>query len=784
MSLDAYVAVLRAKPMRLAVYTIRTQLNRPPSILALLSLLAVGMPAFGQAKIVGRVEHVGFPGGGTHFFRPGMWCSAVVPLRNEGSVPLAGHLTIRQRDRDGDMTLSETVVTVMADGRDRQYRLDFVPDLPGPSGAFVIYLSDEQNRPVPIHEGASRRDALLTPPVTPLTQESVVVLDLSARPITGLDNLADRSRDKLRQPLLVSRLPPSLLPDRGHLLQAVRAIIWDNPDPTRLQPQQTQALVDYARGGGVLVLAAGRSAPALAKSSLGKVLPAKVSGTVPAQVLQETWSRLLRTTSEPVAPMYIPPITLAAARAAPYAVVVSSQDDLRTHVVTRGCWGSGTVVFVAAELKDLFQQGGDTSRFLSEVLGLLEEPDPKSKGAPIGQGYDLTQQLQGFIGFQSLGGAFLSLVVLFVAGYVLLATGGVWLWLRRRNALQQSWFLFAVIAVGCSILSVVFVQMVRGVGINLRQATIVDVWVPADGTPARQGQATVWFGLKTGTHTRLDLCLDSVQAENAKDPSRWYLIPLPPEPERLERGFVAPEVYSIRPAQAMIENTPIRATLKRFHGHWAGDLGGGLSASIRVDSSGSLLPGGWVRNDLGVDLHDCWLLSAETWRMGGAPRDTRIYVHQLSGVLKTGGGRFPIEVVRSVDPARWPTLQEMHRQWSAPFTFLGIQRSAQRAVQPQFRMDHLRTSLMLLTTLDEYLPNVDGRQISRVFERAGVQHLDRSRLLTQGTVMLIGFADTPGPVRLKMRTAGQEQSAWRPLEPEDSRTMFRFVLSTPAQSDV
>jgi hypothetical protein len=750
--------------------------SRVPAALAALFLLSLAPPsALAQARIVGRVEHVGFPAGSSHCYRPGTWCSAIVRLRNEGNAPVSGRLVLRQRDKDGDVTVAETVVALTPDGLERTYRIDFLAGQPSAAGVFSVILQDEQNRPVPIYEGSTRHEGLPAPIVTPVPDGTALLLDLSARPIPGLNKLADRSSTVLRDPLVVSGMPPACLPDRGYVLQGVQAILWDAPDLSRLQPQQTQALIDYVRAGGVLVIAAGRSAESIAKSPLGKILPATVSGTTTADVLQNTWTTILKTKGESNAPMYLPPITLARARKKPHCTVVSGQDDLKVDVVTRGVCGSGVVVFIAADLRDLFQQGGDAVRFFEEVIGLLDNPDPKFQGGSTSPSYDPYKPLQELIGFESLGGSFLVFVVLFVAAYILLSTLGVWAWLRRRAALQQSWVAFAGMAAACSVLSIGFVQVLRGVGTDLRQVCIVDVTLPVDGTPARTGQAYAWFGLKTGLHTRLDLRLESRPGDEV-DTSTAYLRPLAPDPQRQERSFVAPETYALRTGQAAILGVPIRATLKRMEGCWRGHLEGSFSASVQTDAQGVIQPGSWVRNDLGFDLHDCSLVCPTTWRMGGMQRATSIFVHQVAGTLRSGQGRIPIDTVQAANPSEWYKLSEIQERWAAPFMPFGGAGRGLRQEQPKFTLDQFQTSLMLLTTLGEYTHTADGRPVRPALERAFSRDIDRCHLLTKGTLILIGFADVPGPVRLAIRPAGDEAAVWRPIDPEMSRTMFRFIL--------
>jgi len=728
------------------------------------------------------VIHAGFPGGaGADYYRPGTWCPLVVSLQNAGTEHAPGRLILRQRDKDGDVMVAEALVTLTADGQARPYRLDFVANRPERAGAFeVSLLHAETGQPIPVHDEQGQPHASLPAPrAAALSEKTTLVLDISARPISKLDVLADNSAELLKQEMVVARFRLADLPDRWYSLQAVQAIIWNAPDASRLEPQQMRALMDYVRAGGILVLAAGRTAGGLAASPLGQILPATVNGTASADVLGRVWKDLLRTRSwgDRPPPQYVPSITVARARAKPTATVVCPEDGLGIHAVTRQRWGSGVVVFVAAELRDLFQVHAESPRFFKEVLGLLGKPPKVDTSQSWPQQQDLYDYMHGIIGFEAVTGLLLVFVVLFVAGYILLATLATWGWLRRRNALQHCWLAFAVVASVSSVLSIGAAQGLLGVGTDLRQMCVVDVSVPSDSAGPLQAQAVAYFGLRTSTHTRLDVRLASDRAEGGFEMHRSYLHPLPTSRARTARGYVAPESYHLRADQAMMEAVPIRATLKRLQGYWFGQLEGSFSAMIEVDTSFPIDVRGWVRNDLGVDLHDCWLIVARTDRMGGETTDRQLFVHQIARTLKSGGGRYSIETQTdpSVTQTDWVGLQDWQKRWAGRF-MLGGGRRRRGQQEPKFEMDKFPTTLMLLTTMDEYDETAAAQNLRLELNRSHGLHLDRCHLLTKDTAMMVGFADTPGPVRLEVRPGGQATARWRPIEPEFGHTMFRILI--------
>ncbi len=741
-------------------------------------LMGSGSTAAGEVKVVGRVRHAGFPCGGRDCYRPGRWCPLVAELQNAGTEHVKGRLVLHQRDKDGDVVITETHLSLTAGGQPRTYRLDFIANQPGRMGTFAVRLLGEGDVPVPIYDpDGYRYDALPAPRVTPLDEEDTLVLDLSSRPISSLDALAADSGELLKRRMVVARFRPEDLPDRWYALQSLQAIIWDKPEVTRLDGQQMQALMDYVRAGGILTLCAGRTADEVGKSALGRILPATVRGTASVDVLQSIWDQLL----EPPGwagspPVYGPPITVARAKAKPSATAFYREDAHQIDMVSRGRRGSGLVVFVAAELRDLYQQGGEKRRLFKELLGLLDAPPEQKDARTWRQESDLYDYMHGVIGFESVAGTFMVLVILFAAGYILVATVATWAWLRYRSGLQHCWTLFCLVALAGSVLTIAAVQVVRGVGTDVRQMSVVDAVLPADGRGPIEAQAISYFGLKTGTHTGLDVGLASTGNEDVTLPHRSYLCPLPTNQPGLTPGYVAPERYRLRTGQATMEGVPVRATLKRFQGHWFGELDGRFTAMIEATSRGKLSKYSWIRNDLGVDLHDCWLILSSTPRIGGLSREQQINVYQIVRTLRSGEGPMQIGGLQPENRAAWPRLEDLHKRWAGKFVRLRRPTWGGVREKPKFEMDKFPTALMLLTTMNEFDAYVSNERMEWDLRRSHGRQLDRCHLLTCDTALVVGFADAAGPVRLEVRPAGQPNARWQSIDPERGYVMYRFIV--------
>ncbi len=748
-------------------------------IVALLAIAVAGAAARAEVKIVGEVVHTGFPCGSQDLFRPGAWCPALVELQNLGDEHLSGKLVLQQRDKDGDVMITESVVGLVAGGPARPFRIDFIAEEPGSTGSFLLTLYDENGRHVPVQDKKGNvHQALPAPPVRSLPSDFMLVLDLSSRPLTWLDVLADQ-HDAMRYPIAVTRLKPERLPDRWYCLRSVQAIVWDRPDPDRLSPDQIEALLGFVKAGGVLALSAGRTAQTLADSALGEILPVAVSGTDETDVLQKVWDDLLgsRQTGELV-PLYERAATVARATARPDAQVLCREDRLQTDVVVRRRYGTGVVTFLGVELHDLLRPAEDhldvALRLFPELLGLGISARTQD-ARPPSMKLDLVDEVHAAIGFLGLGGAFLIFVMFFVGGYILIASFATWGWLRHQNSVQHAWTVFAVVAAVFSVLSVGAVQAVRGVGTDLRQLSIVDASLPTQPGAPIDAHADVFFGVKTSTHTYLDMRIaDAEEAQLAGH--RCSLKPLPAVRAEVSQTYVAPESYTVRASQATLEGVPIRATLKRLQGHWFGRLEGAFSALLEADRWGRFSKRCFVRNDLGFALKDCYLLLPKTPRMGGVIRGTQINLFEVAATMRDGEQINLLEpgmAIQTSSTVNWPKLSDEQSRWVRYFASIGG--AKRREANPPFSFSRFAAAIALLTTLDEYDVYDNASWSKPIILRTHLMHLDLSHLLTQGTALFVAEADVPGPARLALRSAGGP--TWRTVdEPDRAKTVFRFAI--------
>lgn len=813
----------------------------------LMLALMSGWTTAADAAVVGDIVSVGFRAGidgagGGAVVRVGNWAPVVVQLSLENQGSFQGYLRVQQVDSDGDYCFDEWPCALQAESGAQRFHL-YIPVAAGPCGIKVTVLNSERDVIEVISGGRPVRQ--LTPPVPlqtiPARDDLILVVAPLGRMMGSVNALTHSDvAARRRSPINVAHIAPSALPPRWIGLEMVDYIVWDEADATRLSltAEQLEALIEWVRQGGHLLLASAKSASSLAESDLlGPLLPVDIGDVVSVNHLPELRRGLLRPVGDPTLPVgykeAIPVVqctlrkdravwSMLSERLEPDAGEVDEEDEGHlagtawSELISARRVGRGQIIFVAAALSDLLRlDNASPAEFYTKVLALREEP----------LGYeDVSRQtalfppVQETVGFSEFGSAFMVLAFLFALVYLGLSTFGVWGFLRSRGWMQHNWLAFAAFAVAASFVSVVAVQFIRGVGQKLHQLAIVDM-----EAGAAEAEVTCYFGLKTGTHSLVDVWLPSdYPAQTEPTESPCFLRPISEYHDQFgttESRYTDPAKYQLRPATAAVLDVPIRATVKRFEGRWRGLYKGGLGglqANLRIQRDQKFVqqtrtgeektveadvvsPGSTITSNLGVELDPCYLIHSSTSAVQlpefieGAPRGSsselvRTYVHRIRGGIADGE---TIKVADRiyVDDAGVPvsvwewskdaTLHARHTQWSkrlGPQIGLGQPRGG-RNEEPI--RERYQSALLLLTTLREFDPTVlqGPFSVGTDLLEDRCRHLDFSDVLTEHTALLIGFAEDPGPVTLCTRTGGGK---YRPVTPSRAWTMYRIVIPVGA----
>ncbi len=785
--------------------------------------LMIWTAVFGAAParaIDGRIVQAGFPTSATldaiedetagkSKYREGTWLPILVELFTEESGPIfTGSLRIAQRDRDGDLAMTEQHVSFRGQ---RRFWLFPVAAPQRGDEPFAVQVLDADGNAVRLrHARTGAAIEKLVPPEPPLKldTESLLVLDISERPLLLLYRIPSRGgpgsasgERKFNRSPAIARWSAKDLPPHWCGLSMADVIVWDSPDPDVMaDPHQMPALTEWVYRGGVLIVGVGSTWEKVRKSALEPLLPGPLNGARDVKSLPEMAEFLGRsaedTSGSLAKPLTICPLNRAELRPGTRVLYPTARTAGRVMVCTRTV-GRGQVVYVGARLRDLYEQGRDMDELAVRLLGLRPEPerDEGQQVRGVWGDYELFRHLAAAVGFETSASLFFLFAFVFVVGYILVSSLGTWQWLKARGSLKHSWSAFAVAAVLASALSLGAVRAIRGIGRDVEELSVVDMHaVEHQGQTQPDAQAISLFGLKTGSHERLDVLLpqDWTSIDEAADTPCWLRV-LPPEPGLATDFFVAPDQYRIIPTRARLENVPFRATLKLFEGSWRGQIRGRIVASLpcvkRASGYYELTADAWIRNELGVDLVDCLLLHAESdpdaknpprWadqikaiRLSGAPRRGFADQSTLTGLDVQAYGTDPdLRARRSFSP-RLSTLQ---REWAVRFGIQSERSFREEEKRIKVTTDLSEAALLLATTFEEFRPAADaGGWRTRGLARTYLTGMDVSRLLTREAALFIGFSETPGPARLCCRPSGTNRR-YRSLTPGRALTMYRVLI--------
>lgn len=750
--------------------------------------------------------------------RSGAWVPITVGVSIYNQPAFDGILRVGQFDSDGDLCYDTVEIHLQAEGTNRVVRHLYVPVNPRRSNlTFTLEVLNDAGEIVEvIHDGEPKSQVRASESFNVLEDDRLLILEVSPGTLSRISAL--ESANYTRSPA-VAHLAPRQLPEHWIGLEMADCIIWDDAEvEENLTARQLAALLDWTQQGGTLLIASAQHAPTLAQTkALNDVLPADLGEVIQTTQLGALRYRLLFPAQEQA--RYSPDAAKGLRCARPVSAVrcvgrkgcevLLREPGIDSDLITRRSLGAGEIIFCGLTLKDMFQEEGSGSpaTFLERVFRLQPVPaNPDSAAVP--SDISLFTRVANVIGFTPNVGIYLLVALLFSLGYVGIATLGVWGFLSARGWRQHNWSIFAVVALGASVLSVLAVSAVQGVGSKVHQLSIIDA-----EAGSRVAQGTALFGLKTSSDTRVDVWLPrdrlSVAGSEPGD-TRCFLRPIS-EGGALSEGtgsYADPTEYHLVPTSAVVEDVRVRATLKRLEGRWEGLLDGTVTGRLttRRLTTGSYYDWGftddsYIANDLGVELQHCYLIHtlydaftpAEgpegrtrpdrsdeiyVFELGTLPGDgTEVYVSPLCYALEGKEREVSETLTRQV-------LDKRHDEWSGPLTSLWRRAGAGLDSSTGVGLTRDRSALMLLTTLGEW--DHEAHKETGPFAgyycwtRDRLRQLDLRKHMRQGTALLIGFADDPGPVRLATRRG---ERPFQVVEPQrrQSWTMYRFRIPVDAR---
>ena len=338
--------------------------------LALLALAATVQAA--PPRIEVENLRIGF--GTSNSFKVGTWTPVWVQLR-AGDERFSGFMDVLVADDDGTPTSFRLPVDV--DARSSQQYTAYVrpgsrdPDL-------TIRLLDSRGRRV---ASASQESVMPQPPTVLMPQEMLILTMGQPKGVEMLPELPGFQRGGQSAPnaggrkvggeIVLARLDSQVgrLPGRWYGFDAARAIVLDTGDRevmASLDGMRGQALVEWVKRGGHLVIAIGANWQAVKDSVLAPILPGVPNGRVKVASLEA-----LDTFANSTKPI-TPPGTAE--------VLVTKLDEVDGTVlsvmsslplVVRGAHGFGRVTLIAMDVdQKLFSDWPDRGLFWGRAIDL------------------------------------------------------------------------------------------------------------------------------------------------------------------------------------------------------------------------------------------------------------------------------------------------------------------------------------------------------------------------------------------------------------------------------
>jgi hypothetical protein len=436
---------------------------------AVACLLAASATA--RAKIEVSIEDWGLGG----VVKSGAWSVLYVELKSTGE-DFAGALEVEVDAGERMQPFFRKPVALVRDTSARHWIYFRVPASTYLRGQrFFWRLLDRRGRAVVASEWQSPRTGASV--VVPAQELLVGVFRAPGIAAAGVNALV---HPQARIPTRVVMITPAWAPDRVIGYDGLDALVWVNPDAAALPtPAQVDALSNYVRQGGHLLVAAGPGWQALGQSFLADLLPAALGGS-------DTLPDLPAIESFGLPPNSVKNVILARLEGVHGEVLLERSGR---PVVVRGRAGLGRVTLVGfdptARLAAPPHEAGEESlaptpaadtapfwrRFWAAMLD-LDVPQPtQDPGSLTLVSEALVRPLDDFPGFKPVN--FL-LVAFFLVLYVVLIGPVDYFVLKHLKKLHWTWVTFPSVAIGSSLLAFLLLSTGRVTGLLTNSIAIVD----------------------------------------------------------------------------------------------------------------------------------------------------------------------------------------------------------------------------------------------------------------------------------------------------------------------
>ncbi len=245
---------------------------------------------------------------------------------------------------------------------------------------------------------------------------------------------------------------------------------------------RSQALVEWVKRGGHLVIAVGANWQAVKDSALAPLLPGIPNGRVKLASLEAL--DIFVNSTKPITPPGTP------------EVMVTKLDNLRVPplsamsnvpLIVRDAYGFGRVTMITMDVNQkLFSDWADRGQFWTRVIDLRHQRDPGATGPQFVGGAgrfnrygvsDLATQLRALLeDFPGVKLIPFGWVAFFIFLYILLIGPGDYFFLKKvLKRMELTWITFPTIVVVVSLVAYYAAYLLKGNDLLVNQVDLVDV---------------------------------------------------------------------------------------------------------------------------------------------------------------------------------------------------------------------------------------------------------------------------------------------------------------------
>ncbi len=428
-------------------------------------------------------------------FKVGTWTPVWVQLHG-GDDRFSGILELLVADDDGTPTSYRMPVDV---GPKQTQPLTAYVRPGARDPALTIRLWDRDGRRV----ASVSQDILMPQPPIPLMPDETLILTMGQP--QGVDTIPDLpgfqrggqpspSGRKTGDEILTARIDAQAgrLPGRWYGFDAARAVVLDTDDGAALAALdglRGQALVEWVRRGGHLVVSVGTNWQAVRDSILAPILPGLPSGQ--ERVTSLAALEAFAGASKPITPPGTPAVMVTKLEGiAQRGGVVLTGVTSNLPLIVRGPYGFGRVTLIALDVdQKLFSQWPDRGLFWVRAIDLRRQrADQAAAGLQLGGGTrfaragisDLASQLR--VALEQFPGVKLipfGWVAFFIFLYILLIGPGDYFFLKKvLKRMELTWITFPTIVVAVSLAAYYAAYLLKGNDLLVNKVDVIDVDQP------------------------------------------------------------------------------------------------------------------------------------------------------------------------------------------------------------------------------------------------------------------------------------------------------------------